>query len=91
MYKVRWVETAVFKLADAWTQADSAQRAAITAAAHRIEEALRISPLDAGESRGEGRRIVIDLPLVVICEVDPDNEIVTVLDVGVPGAGGRNF
>jgi hypothetical protein len=84
MYDVGWVESAVLKLAEAWTRANSADRAAITAASHRIEEALRLNPLDAGESRADERRIFIDLPVVVIYEVDDDKRIVTVLDVVVP-------
>lgn len=85
MYDVHWVETAVFKLADSWSGADSSHRAAITAAAHRIDESLRISPLDAGESRGDERRIIIDLPLVAVYEVDAENRAVTVLELVVPG------
>jgi ParE toxin of type II toxin-antitoxin system, parDE len=77
--------SAVLKLAEAWTRAESADRAAITAASHRIEEALRLNPREAGESRDDERRIFIDLPLVVIYEVDDDNGVVTVLDLVVPG------
>jgi hypothetical protein len=84
MYEVDWLESAVFKLADAWTQAGAADRAAITAASHRVDEALRLNPVEAGESRGDERRIYIDLPLVVIYEIAEDDRLVTVLDLVVP-------
>jgi len=84
MYTVVWVESAVLKLADAWTQADSADRTANTAAAHRVDEKLRLDPVEAGESRDDKRRIYVDLPLVVVYELTEDDRLVTVLDVVVP-------
>jgi hypothetical protein len=80
MFDVGWVESAVFRLADSWLRADPTQRAAITAASHRIEQALRSNPLEAGESRDAERRIFIDDPLAVIYEVDESCKSVTVLD-----------
>jgi hypothetical protein len=85
MYEVVWVESAVVRLAAAWTNADSMKRAAITAASHRIDEVLRVNPIEAGESRDQGRRVYIDLPLVVTYEVDVGQQIVTVVESLVSG------
>ena len=57
MYTVHWVESAIARLADVWTASDSTFRAEITAASHRVDDALKVNPLDAGESRDAERRI----------------------------------
>jgi hypothetical protein len=83
MYEVTWVESALLHLAEAWTQSEPQRRAGITSASHRVDDALRTNPVDAGESRDSDRRIYIDLPLVVFYEVDLAQASVTVLDVVV--------
>ncbi|HWG47842.1 MAG TPA: hypothetical protein VN688_34075 [Gemmataceae bacterium] len=68
-------------LADIWTQADSGQRQAITAANHSIEQRLRSDPLIEGESRSKGHRITFVPPLAVLFRVEPGGQTVSVLQV----------
>jgi hypothetical protein len=79
MYTVRWVQSALDALADVWTQATD--RNAITTAVTRIDRALAVLPDDQGESRDEGRRILLEPPLGVIYTVDHDHRTVVVSDV----------
>jgi hypothetical protein len=46
MYRVAWRQFALDELARIWLLADSAQRNAITQAAHRIDQRLEKSPYD---------------------------------------------
>jgi hypothetical protein len=80
VFDVYWLESAILQLAEFWVRADSALREAITAASHRVDEALKHSPLESSESREDDqRRILIDLPLVVVFEVDVARRVVPVL------------
>lgn len=88
MFDVEWVESAVFRLADAWTEADSLRRNEITKASHLIEKTLQIAPQDAGESRAQGWRILIELPLAVTYEVDLTSRKVLIVDVQISTKSG---
>ena len=83
-YTVGWQPAAERGLAALWTVARD--RAAVTQAAHRIEELLVRNPEDAGESRtpdgSPGRRILFDPPLAVVFSVSESVREVRVLDVG---------
>ena len=83
MFRVRWERRALNELANLWTQADSAQRQAITAASQAIDQRLRRDPRNAGESRSGGRRILFAPPLVVIFRIEPDGQTVSVLTVRI--------
>jgi plasmid stabilization system protein ParE len=52
---------------------------AVTAAVDRIDRALANSPNGVGESRPDGYRILIELPLVVYYQVVEGNRLVRVL------------
>lgn len=82
-FRVEWLESAENQLASAWVGADSGLRQAITTAAHRVESDLSTDPEHAGESRDEGERIHFIPPLAVTFEVDPGQQVVTVLSVRV--------
>jgi mRNA-degrading endonuclease RelE of RelBE toxin-antitoxin system len=56
-------------------------RQAVTDAAAQVDQILRDSPLEAGESRASGRRILLVPPLGVKFEVSEPDRIVRVLDV----------
>lgn len=71
MYRVYWVPGALDELTRAWLRADSVERAAITTAVEIVERKLRDDPLAQGESRDEGKRVLIERPLVVVFEVAP--------------------
>jgi hypothetical protein len=81
MFTVEWVVSALNALAALWTAADSAQRRAITAAAHQIDQLLQADALNQGESRPHGRRILFVPPLGVIYRVDAQAATATVLHV----------
>ena len=78
-YTVIWVPDAEQELAAIWMAAGD--RDAVTAAAHRIDQILRRYPDQKGESRPEGRRILLEPPLGVLFIVQPLDRIVYVLNV----------
>ena len=80
-YKIGWRTTALEKLAAIWSGAPDRQR--ITDAANEIDELLRRSPLDVGESREEGVRILTVPPLSIYYTVSETNNRVVVLSVWV--------
>jgi hypothetical protein len=79
MYRVAWLEAAVAQVAEAWVDADSSLRAAITAAANEIDATLREAPYDTGESRSEGRRLLIVPPLGAVFHIDAQRRTVVIL------------
>jgi hypothetical protein len=88
MCRVRWQKKARNELAQAWLQADSAERKAITAASHEIDQRLRKDPRNEGESRTKNRRIMFVQPLVVIFRVEKDGKTVSVLQIRLFRRGG---
>lgn len=74
-----WDDAAYDVLADAWVRATPAEREAIEAAVHRVNEILRDRAADVGESRGVRNRVVIVEPLTVWFRVDPGNPVARVL------------
>jgi hypothetical protein len=81
MFWVRWEEMALNELTTSWTEADSALRQLITAAAHQIDQQLQSDPYGCGESRTEGRRIHFIYPLGLLYRVEEDEQTVSVLHV----------
>lgn len=81
MYTVEWTADAESELAAIWLAA--ADRAAVTAAAHRIDHDLATFPLIVGESRAAPvQRIVFFEPLYVEYDVIEDDRKVLVHAVG---------
>jgi hypothetical protein len=78
-YTVLWVPAAEAALANIWLNADD--RREISRAAHELEAALQRAPENEGESREEGRRVVLETPLGVKLRVFPQDRIVRILDV----------
>ncbi len=81
MFRVRWERRALDELARLWTQADSARRAAITAASHAIDQQLRSDPFGQSESRPGGRRILLVSPLGITFRIEADGQTISVLRV----------
>lgn len=81
MFRVRWGRRALDELTNLWTQADSATRRAITSASYTVDQRLRHSPQQEGESRSRGRRITFVPPLAVIFRLEADGQTVSVLQV----------
>jgi hypothetical protein len=69
-YDVDWLPDAEQELAALWLQASDRQ--AITAAAHAIDQRLKLDPENEGESRPNGRRILHGKPLGIYFRVLPD-------------------
>jgi mRNA-degrading endonuclease RelE of RelBE toxin-antitoxin system len=78
-YTVTWKPEAERRLAELWMNASD--RNAITEAANEIDRRLQMNPEQQGESRSDGRRLLLVKPLGVIFEVVPDDRIVYVLTV----------
>jgi hypothetical protein len=80
-FRVRWHKRALNRLTTLWTQADSANRKALTQASDAIDRQLAGDPYAQSESRPKGRRIGFSSPLAVYFPVEADGQTVTVLQV----------
>jgi hypothetical protein len=81
MFQVVWLQAALHELADIWTQANSSQRRAITAATHRIDQLLQTDPHLRGESRPPGQRVLFQPPLGIVFQALPQRSLVRVFPV----------
>jgi hypothetical protein len=79
MFTIRWVPEALNELATIWMQ--TSDRTVINATVTRIDQQLQHDPEDQGESRDEGRRILLESPLGVLFRVQPHDRTVSVLTV----------
>ena len=78
-FTVVWRPSAEAQLAQIWLEASD--RLSVTNAANAIDQELHHSPRTIGESRSEGRRVVIIRPLAVYFGIDDEDRIVRVLSV----------
>jgi len=78
-YTVVWTKTAEADLVRIWTEA--ADRTAVTRAGNEIDRLLRTAPLNAGESRGLERRILLIEPLGVDFLINVEDRRVAVIAV----------
>ena len=78
-YTVIWLRPAEAELARIWLGADD--RDVISHATNGIDQLLKVQPHTAGESRSEGKRILLVAPLGVTFRVDEDDRLVRVADV----------
>lgn len=81
MFQVEWTETALNQPAAIWTTADDSIRGVITRATDEIDRLLRVSAVDAGESREENLRILFVLPLGVSFHVHQPSRTAAVYHV----------
>ena len=81
MHDVQWTKSALDELAAAWVDANSTEREAITAATVKIDEVLKTSSREFGESRSDSRRIGFVPPLGMAISVDEGRRRVKVLHV----------
>lgn len=63
MFRIEWSKVSVAKLRSWWEQADAVRQEMILDAVEHVERLITQDPLAAGESRGEGVRIIIVPPL----------------------------
>lgn len=66
-FSVVWTRTAEAQLAELWLS--STRREAVTLSAQAIDHHLRTRPLEVGESRELGRRVLLAPPLGAIYRV----------------------
>jgi plasmid stabilization system protein ParE len=78
-YRVLWRRIARNQLADIWLAATD--RAAVSAAAHRVDKLLSRDPVGCSESRDPGRRVAIVEPLTVFFRIVEDDKKVIVVTV----------
>ncbi len=78
-FTVVYAPEAERRLIELWL--DSAARRAVTAAADVIDEILASNPMEVGESRPEGMRILFMEPLAVIFRVQGEDRKVIVTEV----------
>lgn len=78
-FTVTWLPDAEAELAELWMSAADRERVQI--AADQIDRQLRLRPNDVGESRPEGRRVLISPPLTVFYLVRDDDRLVHVSHV----------
>jgi hypothetical protein len=78
-HTVVWLPSAEADLAGVWLEAPDRQ--AVADAADDVDRRLRYLPEQQGESRPEGRRMLIVPPLAVIYRVSPADCLVRVLGV----------
>jgi plasmid stabilization system protein ParE len=78
-YTVLWKPDAERRLATIWLQ--TGDRRAVRSAADEIDHLLATDPVARGESRDEGRRVLIQLPLGVFFRVNQGDRKVSVLAV----------
>ena len=65
-YTVIWRPSAERELARIWNSAEN--RALVTSAADEVDRLLRSQPLEIGESREDGYRVLFEPPLGVFYE-----------------------
>ena len=79
-YTVEWTDAALNQLAAVWTAA--ADRNAVTAASHRLDQDLARDPYGRGVRRNASvNRTAIDLPLGIDYEIIEDDKRVRVVAV----------
>lgn len=81
MFQVRWERSALDELTTLWLGANSAMRAAITAATHALDEHLQTDPLHDSESREGGDRVLFIFPLGIRFAVEDEQHLVSVFQV----------
>jgi hypothetical protein len=82
-FTVVWKRAAQDELAQIWV--DAADRGAVTAASHLIEQQLGRDPMNLGESRSGNARVVFEPPLAVVYRVNNSRRRVTVVSVRAMG------
>ncbi len=80
-FRVVWLRSALARATQTYADLREASGDAesITLAMNRLDELLSRDPLNAGESRGIGERIVTEPPLTVRYEVHEEEQVVVVL------------
>jgi hypothetical protein len=76
-FSVLWLPVAEQQLAEVWVNASD--KTAVTEAAREIDRVLRLNPDRVGESRPDGRRILLEAPLGVVYRIDYANAVVRVV------------
>lgn len=78
-FTVAWDQAAEDMLTALWL--DARDRGAISEAVDHLEQALRMNPLELGESRSHGFRLVFHGPLIFLIHVDVVLKTVHIVDL----------
>jgi hypothetical protein len=78
-FHVNWLPNAEQELAEIWLNAPD--RSAVTWASDQIDRRLQKDPDSEGESRSDGQRLLIVLPLAAVFQVFGDDLRVDVIHV----------
>jgi len=81
IYTVVWKPDAHAELAAIWTSAKNRQ--AVSEAANQIDQLLKTTPHQQGESRNGSLRIMFVEPVGVIYDINEDDRIVSVAKVWI--------
>lgn len=79
IYTVAWTSTAEDALAAIWN--DASDRSEVSEAADRIDSILRRDPDLRVRGLSEGLYALVQEPLAVLVEIDPDDRLVLVVQV----------
>jgi plasmid stabilization system protein ParE len=80
-FDVEWDPAAENELTEIWLNASAELRATITQAARAMDRLLEKDPAEQGESRPNNQRMMFELRLGIIFEVDSTRRMVRVLHV----------
>ncbi len=80
-FTVGWKDGAEDEVAELWMSSALIDRATISSAVDEIERVLSIDPQQAGESRGDGCRLLLCENLACLFEVREQDCFVTVLRI----------
>jgi hypothetical protein len=78
-WSVEYLPSTERELANLWN--NGPDRAAVAAAANRLDQALQHNPLELGEARAGNTRIAFDDPLAILFDVNAVNQHLAVWDV----------
>jgi hypothetical protein len=81
MFTVYKPQTALTELLPIWIAGDPSTRASIETALLEVEKRLQRNPLEEGESRAFGVRVLFQSPIAVNYEIDEPRRLVRILRV----------
>lgn len=80
-FTVVWSQEALDEIAQLWIAADGELRNAIMTAWHKVDEILANEPMNVGESREIGRRVMFEYPLAVKFKVEVSTSTTRLLQI----------
>jgi hypothetical protein len=75
-YDVKWIQSALDDLSEAWVSADSPMRAEINRAVNALDHLMERDPWSISESREPGEWVCFSDPLGALIEIDTNRRTV---------------